>query len=267
MAVIIDSADGSISLTETEGANTALVRTGIVTALVDGDIDIVQSALTQLDSAGYTANSKPSATSNLQLKTRTIECLPGCTTKVRFRLEYIPVGETENNYVFRGVASLAQQQSEVDQYGTQITVTHEFPEDYVDNDKYAGNTVTQGGTVSYLKPELALMATGIESITYPERLAAEWIGFINSTTWRGVSTAGMWLCSNVQYALHNHKTSPKQWKFTFEFVFNQDGWDPFVAFKDPNTGKSPSGLVSGTGYKSVSMYPSKDFNTKFPSSI
>lgn len=253
----------TIEAVETEGALTSMRATALVTGLTDGDLDIIQSALTAVD-ASIAANSSPNATSNLILKTRTPSLLPNQQGNVKVACEWVSRAESEYGYVFRVVGSLAQIQSEVDRFGNQITVSHTYPNPNPANSEYAGQTIVQGGTISVMMGELTAIATGIESIAYPDGLVAEWLVKTNSTSWRGFGS-GQWLCTNVQHQLHNYKTSPKKYKFTFEFQLRRRGWNEQVVFVDPVLGRPPSGLVAGVGIKTPVWYAQKDFNTKFPS--
>jgi hypothetical protein len=56
--------------------------------------------------------------------------------------------------------------------------------------------------------------------------------------------------------------TPK-YRFTFNFEYREDGWDPTVVFIDPETGEPPDGLVDTEGVKTVTWYPTKNFNTPF----
>ena len=109
-----------------------------------------------------------------------------------------------------------------------------------------------------------MVGIGTLQMDYPHEFIQQYLGYKNSATWRG-NGPEKWLCTNAEAVLHDDTTSPKTYKFMFEFTHNGQKWEDWVWFIDENTGKRPPGLIAGVGYKEVVWLPRTDFNVDFPS--
>jgi hypothetical protein len=154
-----------------------------------------------------------------------------------------------SDITYSGGTALRQLSTQLDIGGAQITVTH--------------NGVTQGGTVDALGPHSTLRASIIEATNSPGVTTLLWAGFVNQALWNG-GPPGTWLCTSVTFEPADTTTTPKRWRMNYEFEFQREGWDPDIIFTDPETGEPPPDLVLGEGYKTVTVYPTKSFSSKFP---
>jgi hypothetical protein len=111
-------------------------------------------------------------------------------------------------------------------------------------------------------PDLMPWIETIENTSTPDALAALWLGRVNSAPWRGIN-AGGWLVDDVQY--YELNASANLWRFRWVFHATSDplGWNPVVAYTDPETGRMPTNLVQGVGVKQIPWYYGIDFNSKF----
>lgn len=144
--------------------------------------------------------------------------------------------------------------------GTPITVQYTYPATYKYDDALQGQTVTQGAAVSVMRHAGEYKATGTITLTAntPEVLKANFDGYINSAEWKG-NAIGTVMCTGCDYETVDY--AAKRYRFTFSFQYKEQGWQPEVVFVDPNTGQPPPDLVSGTGRKTITWYPSVDFNS------
>lgn len=147
-----------------------------------------------------------------------------------------------------GRASLVQTRTAFDRDGNKITVTY--------------NDQTQPGEVTVFQPQDAPYFETIEQTFSPETLANQWIGTVNSSTFRG-KAAGRWLMAEVTYEEFN--ASANLWKFTWRMQESTEsqGWVPVAAYVDPATNQIPADVTIGNGATTVPWYPQRDFNEKF----
>ena len=248
-----------ISATQTFDADESLKTTLLVIGLTSTDETVVFEALEHTSVPAF--YSSPTGHNNLVLIRRTASMIPGEKTSAFIELEYASKANDRGNFVFSGATTLLQETTEVDRAANQITVSHTWPSDDPD---FADLTQTQGAEVPGFLPTTGLRAEGTLQRDYPWQISQEWVGSINSTAWATAPLSGQWMCTSVDFKPHDWNTSPKTWLFTFEFSYKTGGWAPGVVFTDSRTGRPPSGLVSGVGFKTVSLYQFIDFNTLFP---
>lgn len=257
-----------VSLNEEGGVIVELIRACKITGLdnASGDFTILQEALDALDTAGLTAGSLLSGFENLVLTNRPLSVIDSSQTAVRATLDYQTISRTwrilslNNGFVFNGGTSLQQETTQLDAFGTQITVAHTF--DASDPD-FPSQEKIQGASASVLVPSPSLIAAGKLATSFPDFITQDWAGSINSVPWRGAA-AFTWLCSNVTFEPSDTVSLPASWEFVFEFTYRSDGWEPQVVYIDERTGKPPPGLVAGVGFKQIEWYATRDFNALFP---
>jgi hypothetical protein len=150
--------------------------------------------------------------------------------------------------------SMAQVYGETSANLNQTESAYETPENE-DRISVEYNGVTQYGTINVLIPQETYTVRGIidESIS---RLREKMLGIVNSQPWRGRDER-TWLCTAINGNVIS--TDPLRSKVTIEFQYNSETWDPLVTYIDENTGRSPSDLVEGTGYKRIQYYAGDDF--------
>lgn len=101
-------------------------------------------------------------------------------------------------------------------------------------------TVIQGGEVSIPYPQENFQLQGVLTTKDPRGRASQFIARINDGFWMG-QAACTWICSEVQWEVLNPQNST--YKFSWEFQYNIDTWNPTVAFNDTRTSRPPAGVV------------------------
>lgn len=182
--------------------------------------------------------------------------------KARVTANYTTLGLEDGNYVFRCTSSLSEDITNSDANGNLVTVSYTYPDPYPTNPSLAGLTVTQSPEMPVQLPQIVLTATGIDPVSKPVAVVADWVGYINSDSWQGFPP-GCWLCTAVPFEAHDLDASPPTYKFTFEFQLNKKGWNQLVQFRDEN-GDIPSNLTYGVGRKRIVVQGYKAFGSKFP---
>lgn len=150
-----------------------------------------------------------------------------------------------------GRVSARQVRTKVDRSGQLITVSY--------------NGDVQESPINVFLPTAEPTIETMEATDLPDILALQWIGKINSTTWRG-KPAGQWMCVDASYEEIAEGT-PSTYRFRWSFQLADDsiGWLPIVAYVDPATGKTPTDATIGvdTGLATVPYYYEVDFGAKF----
>lgn len=152
--------------------------------------------------------------------------------------------------------SLNQVTSNTDKDGNTVTVSHTFPAADAD---FPSVTKQQAAEFQYFQAQPTLRVQGIRRGVGPWLVAQQITGALNDTTWGG-TPAGTWMCTTCSWEPYNLSTQ-QSYKFTFEFQYNPDGWDPTVVYIDERTGKPPKDLLEGTGYKTVQKHRRVNFNS------
>jgi len=118
------------------------------------------------------------------------------------------------------------------------------------------NTVFQGGEVQVPFPQANYKVSGIVFIDDPWFYVITLLAKINSQPFLGYPI-GTWLCSEVTFELLNYTPgngsgfNPElfpMYRLDLEWQYNQDTWNPIVAFHDQRTGQPPSQLEGDTLY-------------------
>lgn len=173
------------------------------------------------------------------------------TVDLVYRRQEFAIQPDEEGYQanFSGGTALETIQTQKDKNGDPITVTH--------------NGVTQGGFINVTIPRSSLNVSAIDAQTEPGSISTAWVGKVNSANWNG-GEPGTWMCTSVTFDAFDLSVAPPKWRFNFSFTHRAEGWNPDVVFIDPTTGKPPSGLVEGEGYKTIEYFETKDFGQTFP---
>ncbi len=147
-------------------------------------------------------------------------------------------------------------EGDTDPQTTIIRVAYQFPSNYLLDPSLAGKTIGQGGMVSKNLP--ALTATISGTITTGGNFAlinylALLVGKVNLGTYvvGGISGAdGTWLCNQQSSISLDGMIQTGQvrgrYDFSITFAYRKEGWDPFVVFIDPRTGKPPADMQQST---------------------
>lgn len=181
-------------------------------------------------------------------------------SKVRVTLHY--QHSPMNVVQVRAGSSLSQIMTNKDRAGNPITLEYTYPDDYKHDDDLKGKTVTQGGTVTLLKPE-RVREYLIRETNDPDVVSESYEGRVNGVEFLG-GAVGTWLCSSITGTNDNSNQSTPSWVNTYMFQYREDGWNPEAAFSDKNTGDPPPDLVADTGIKTIDEYEIADFFTGLP---
>ena len=196
---------------------------------------------------------------NLICVSRKVKLLHNCTQKAEVICDYSTLPDSAS-FIFQGGTSLGGERTQVDRWGNEIVVAHQFPPDDPD---YGDTPQYQGTDLDVLMPQTTLCATGQLPVDYPDLLSELWVGSMNATAWAGARPY-QYLCTRCDFrGLDNGVGRQRRWLFTFEFQKRLTGWVPQTFFVDPRTGKPPRWLIPGVGYKSVDWYGLLDFNYLF----
>lgn len=257
MATVYGALLDQLTLREEDNVRIELVRKFIIKGLTQGDSGALKEALADpgVPAFGSTTSDYP----ELLVTDRQAEIHPHDPTKAIITVTSKPAWRTEYFFAFEGSSTLQQKQTQNDGWGDQIYTEHTF--DVFDPD-WPSQTRYQGGDVSVLAPQATLQTVGIVGASFPDWVAKQWIGFINSTWWRG-DPAYTWMCTRVDWREHDLSSNPAYYKFFFEFQHDPQSWIPQVVYIDPRTGKPPTGIILGEGAKYVDYYPARDFRVLF----
>lgn len=247
----------TLSYEERDGQLIRLVSEYHVSGLTTEDARILAEALT---AAGVPAYGDALVGFNyIFVIGRSARLVPGTKDHVVVEVVYELIERQQFNGIFRGSTSLQQIQTQVDRFGTPITVAHFYDGDPV----FGTGTQYQGANVSVLAPRTTLRLPTWLYTDWPHALADIWRGRMNSTWWAGAPPL-TWLVSDVTFQPANTFDIPAKWNFEFEFTHDPTGHDPQVAFQDQRTGRPPQDIVDGVGLVTVDWYPELDYNYLFP---
>lgn len=251
---------GGCRAVEESGSLVSLERHFRIEGLSSGTTaELVDYARGALDTAGYTYGSAPSWAPGLFLLERDIQAANETVQAVTGTLRYVPIGVEEDSFRFHVYSGVQQKQTQNDRFGFPLEVSHTFP---VDDPDFPDETQTQIANASFFEPQLRLSAVGILSRWIPVFESSIWIGAVNSTYWVG-GAPGTWLCTSADAKPVYLTTSSRRWRFSFEFQYAIDGWNPTVYFQDQRTGRPPENLVAGTGVYTANLYRGLDFRRLF----
>lgn len=248
----------TLSFEERDGQLVRLIREYHVSGLTSEDWRILAEALTAAGVPAY-GDFAVGFTEMIAIS-RNARLVPGTKDHVVVEVIYERIEPQQYNGLFRGSTSLQQIQTQVDRFGTPITVAHFYDGDPV----FGTGWQYQGANVSVLAPRTTLRLPIILFTDWPHALADIWRGRMNSTWWAGAPPL-TWLVSNVTFQPQNVTLfSVSKWNFEFEFMHDPTGHDPQVAFQDQRTGRPPTNIVDGVGLVTAEWYPELDYNYLFP---
>lgn len=164
-------------------------------------------------------------------------------------------------------SSLAQVETNVDNQGNPITVVYAYPSNYSTitggNPAYNGLSVTQGGIVSRPTSDVSFTVkfttaglTGVTSMAMN-------VGMVNQNAYPVGVIPGAprtWLCTGFRALSEDGGLT---YNAALSLQYRAAKWDNPIMFINPDTGKPPPDLISGTGYKT----PQIALATSFPTLI
>ena len=197
---------------------------------------------------------------------------------------------------FEFSAALSNINSPNDVHGTAAFVQYAYPSNYVapsGSVAYAGKTITDGGLISIPMPELTFSVKFIIGAFGPgggstpgltlgsmgdtgymviapasgqtATEVASWFTYFEGTICNGSYTLGVRTGNAKQWLINSVRGTTRDGGFTYEmtltFQFRTQGWDQFVVYINPDTGRPPSDLVPGTGSKTLQMFLETTFPT------
>jgi hypothetical protein len=134
----------------------------------------------------------------------------------------------------------------------QILVAHTFPTwetgiAAVPTDPTLPRTIIQGGEINVPFPQRNFQCQGIINTDTPQQVCDQFIRCINVNNWLGQPPL-TWICSEVTFEMISNPVVflNTTYKFTFEFQYNEDTWDPTVVFNDQRTGRPPADVEAAT---------------------
>lgn len=153
---------------------------------------------------------------------------------------FYPFGDKSKNRI---LLQTAHKYGEKDQAIAGMPLDPDFP-----------RTVFQGGEINIPFPQANISFQGLIATTRPRALAKSIIGTVNGAEFMGDPTT-YWLCSEVAWEVNDPTThlatgglpiAGPNYKFTFEFQYNDDGWDPTIVFLDQRMSKPPPDVLFAT---------------------
>ncbi len=157
--------------------------------------------------------------------------------------------------------SVAQVETDKDSDGVKQTLSYDYPDTYEWNADLKGKTKIQPGLMSKILPEPSISITRREIITGQNLTAKKLVfeGKLNVAGWwlEPDAATKTWLCTGIGGRSQDNGLT---YDVTYTFQYREDTWDADIRFIDPGTGDTPSDVVDGTGFKTVQIYKTADFN-------
>lgn len=156
-----------------------------------------------------------------------------------------------------------------DRYGQRIYVKYK-PKDKngnVKKDKDDNDIeITQYPTVEREQAEVVITAKGV---VYCNDIGAElgnrWIMMRNNDQFVGCAP-GTLLCTGLELDPIDLTSNPRKWRLQLKFQSRPEGWNPIVAWTNPDTGEVPPDVTLGESenIKFPELYGSIDYATTWP---
>lgn len=251
-----------LELVEEDGVVIRLVRRFRVIGLTDTDYDVLGSALDTSGVPAYNSQPAESRYKNLAARNREARLVDGEQGIVDVDVTYLPYENTLGSLklgqlVAEFGGSVQQVSTNLDREDQVVTVSYTYPADYLPDPSLRGETVEQGGTITYLEPNTVLVVRGRLGSARAWMIVKGLQGKTNGASFVG-GAIGTWLCTSAR-ARPVDVTGTPVYDIEVEFQYAPKGWKPWVTFRDPNTGEPPPDLVQGTGYKQVESYEQANF--------
>lgn len=245
MATKTDLLEGA-SLTEESGRITSLTRVMYVDSLTAGVatmIDALMAPDVPVPGAAHPAYGY------LIVSTRSVEVISDTKVKILIGYKYLGnpgVGGVGPAQV-RGGSGIQQKQVGIDNTGQPINW------DY--------NGVQYTGTLDVFDPQSTFSFSRTEQTNLPGLISKNYTGKVNSSNWQG-GNPGEWLCTNVSFELvSDNPVTPDVYAMTYEFQFQEGGWQPLTIPIDPDTGEPvPGATLVNNGIKRWDYYNAMNFN-------
>ncbi len=188
------------------------------------------------------------------------------STSVKVLIKY--KGYRLPKYTFRGCKR--QVETNIDANGNPIQTSYTFPSDYAYDPGRRGKTYTQGGMVSAPTPSPSFVVefTITDGMSVPSDITAHIPGFASgsysATDFCSIMSFYAGKVNDADYKIGAIVGPARTWMvedfdadtedggFSYQarmtFTYADEGWDPLVAYVNPDDGKPPADLVEGVGY-------------------
>lgn len=258
MGIFIDKM-GDLEATESHGVVQSLKRGYILDGLdASTGPGLMWQALTY--SGLPVDGSLAPGDTNLVCTGRQARPMPNSKTKAEVIVTYEPIG-TANRFIFSGGGTLSSVRTQVDRYGNEVVVAHQWPNDDPD---WPNEVQLQPIDLNVMQPQKTLVATGPLNVAYPDQVVDLWLGSMNSAAWAGRGPYE-WMCVDCEFTpMRVGYGQFRKWMFTFQFQHDFTTFVPQVYFTDSRTNKPPVGLIPGVGMRYIDWYGLLDFNILFP---
>ena len=252
MATVILDSIRDVSCSEVAGVIAEATRTAIV---IEEDADSWGSGASRmqdilnLDDLPAPGSVFDADHTSLYATGRTLRMESPGRAEVVISYRFYPSSLNNNFHLDRPNTGMAQITTQKDRDGSPLKVTHD--------------QVAQGGEITVMQPEDGFDRDIVLSVPpgSHQQITRDWQGYINSGTWFD-SEPGTWLCQQALPEPLDTRATEPTWKYIyhFSFAYEPTGWNPDIFWRDPGSGRPPSGLVDGTGFKEISWYDQRDFN-------
>lgn len=113
--------------------------------------------------------------------------------------------------------------------------------------------VKQGGTISVFKPQTVREYSRRQNYS-PEYDAMDYVGKINSGTWKG-GASGTWLCTSITGRSNDNGDT---YDVVYSFQYQAEGWNPYYVFLMPD-GRPPK-VTDANSLKQSDYYETANFD-------
>lgn len=210
----------------------------------EGHTKLINAVLAVIEEVGGIYAEHPNMANTL---IKSFDPVPKTPEEVEVRIIYAQRSRvvTEESQIEVG-SSITQVETNKDSAGNLITLSYAYPVNYKGNDKYRGQTITQGGMIKRPVPTSTLSITRRESVS-PLTKSQAYVGRVNSDVWKG-GEIRTWLCTGIT---GRSDDSGDSYVVTYSFEYKFDTWDETIMFINPDDGKPPTDLVNNVGIKTI----------------
>jgi len=240
--VKIDLVDGHrATLTRRGWENVA--RTATVSGVTGAAHERLKVATDALAAAGTAIGSAHPSLPGVYLESIAPEALTPGVIKLRLTYERPEAGQIAGETLIETGATLAEEETNKDINGTLLEVAHTIGD----------TSYLQGGTVSVARPRSTTVITRTETED-PDSKADYYVGKLNAGAFRG-KPAKTVRCNGI---VGTSRDGGETYQTRYEFERGED-WRKELAYRDPETGRPPPGLVEGVGVKKYEFYETANF--------
>lgn len=206
------------------------------------DWRILKAALAHLDSENILPGASLPGEPGLILLRRRPQLVPGSKT-IDVTCEY---ERQDTTPIWEGDSGVEQVPDRTDANGNPIELVYKYPKDYEWDKTLREKEVKVGAEFTSTKSISEAIGSFIIMTSTPEVFGDQIINKLNAGAWRG-KPARTWKVTRVSWVPFNISTLPYQYRIRVHLAHDPDGYDPTVAFVDPNTNEHPPDLLDHVG--------------------